>query len=787
MAVYFLCLLIYNYREVDMTSKNQNRIRKKSNKKSPNRTKTKKPRESKFDFRRFSIIMMAVQVILFIFILSSNTGLMGDVLSDFFAKIFGKFALVFPVLVFISFLSELRGRFRENLSKFLLLYTIYLLTLAIFSRDFIRNELAWSVQYAVSQKSDGGGALGGAISFFLVNLIGNLGLYILYGLSIFSLLIDISPLTYGEFFRKVKENFIKLGQNIKDLSQRTKRSIDERKQRQKEEKIEIAREDDLEERQSLPNESPINVKEKEIVKEEEVKRKPVKNFDLDSLGDAKVNNYKSRQVEMSDFNESFRREFGDYTYPSIDLLEDRNEDGGVDDREIRARAVAIEETLDSFGIDGKVVQIDVGPTVTCYELKPQRGVKVSKIVNLSDDLALALATSGIRILAPIPGKSHVGIEVPNDKKEVVGLKEILSSENFVKSKYTIPFAMGKSISGDVEVSAIEKMPHLLVSGATGSGKSVCINTIIMSILYKHSPNDVKLLLVDPKVVELSIYNGIPHLIMPVITDPKKASSSLFWAISEMEKRYKLFEKNHVRDIVGYKKAQESDDSMENLPYIVIIIDELADLMMTVGAEVEDYITRLAQKSRACGIHLIIATQRPTVDVITGTIKANIPSRISFAVTSQIDSRTILDAQGAEKLLGKGDMLYASSDSMRPTRIQGAFVSDDEVISVVREIKEGNETNYDEEAIEKVEENVESPTEGSDDEDELIDEAIKVIINENTASVSMLQRKLKIGYARAGRIIDQLEQRGVVGGYEGSKPRKVLVDRSYLEGEENEFS
>lgn len=770
-----------------MTSKNQNRIRKKSNKKSPNRTKTKKPRESKFDFRRFSLIMMAIQVVLFIFILSSNTGLMGDVLSDFFAKIFGKFALVFPVLIFISFLSELRGRFRENISKFLLLYVIYLLTLALFSRAFIRNELSWSVQYAASQKTDGGGAIGGAISFFLVNLIGNLGLYILYGLSIFALLIDISPLTYGEFFVKVKEGFSKLGQNIKDLTLRAKSSIDERKKIQEEERSEDKREDDLEERKAPVKENPVSVKEKEVHKKGEVKRSPVKNFDLDSLGDAKVNNYKSRQVEMSDFNESFRREFGDYTYPSIDLLEDINEDGGVDDREIRSRAVAIEETLDSFGIDGKVVQIDVGPTVTCYELKPQRGVKVSKIVNLSDDLALALATSGIRILAPIPGKSHVGIEVPNDKKEVVGLKEILSSENFVKSKYTIPFAMGKSVSGDVEVSAIEKMPHLLVSGATGSGKSVCINTIIMSILYKHSPNDVKLLLVDPKVVELSIYNGIPHLIMPVITDPKKASSSLFWAISEMEKRYKLFEKNHVRDIVGYKKAQESDDSMENLPYIVIIIDELADLMMTVGAEVEDYITRLAQKSRACGIHLIIATQRPTVDVITGTIKANIPSRISFAVTSQIDSRTILDAQGAEKLLGKGDMLYASSDSMRPTRIQGAFVSDDEVISVVREIKEGNETNYDEEAIEKVEENVESPTEGSDDEDELIDEAIKVIINENTASVSMLQRKLKIGYARAGRIIDQLEQRGVVGGYEGSKPRKVLVDRSYLEGEENEFS
>lgn len=458
----------------------------------------------------------------------------------------------------------------------------------------------------------------------------------------------------------------------------------------------------------------------------------------------------------------------------------------IDNKEIKDKAKAIEETLDSFGIEARVVQIDIGPTITCYELKPQRGVKVSKIVNLADDLSLALATSGIRILAPIPGKSHIGIEVPNDKKEVVGLKEIISSEEFVKSKYKIPFAMGKSISGDIVVSAIEKMPHLLVSGATGSGKSVCINTIIMSILYKHSPEEVKLLLIDPKVVELSIYNGIPHLIMPVITDPKKASSSLFWGISEMERRYKLFESHHVRDIVGYKKNLESDDSMEKLPYIVIIIDELADLMMTVGTEVEDYITRLAQKSRACGIHLIIATQRPTVDVITGTIKANIPSRISFAVTSQIDSRTILDTQGAEKLLGKGDMLYASSDSMRPVRIQGAFVSDNEVMRVVESIKDENEIDYNQEAIDKIEE--ESQKIGaSEDEDELIDEAIKIIVNEKTASVSLLQRKLKIGYARAGRIIDQLEMRGVVGGYEGSKPRKVLVDKSYLQGEENELS
>lgn len=768
-----------------MTNKNQNRIRKKSNKKSPNRTKAKKTREFTFDLKKFSIIMMFIQIILFVFILSSNTGIMGDFLSDYFSKIFGKLALLVPVIVFLSFLFIAKGSFKRNISRFLLTYLIFLLTLAILSRSTIRNDLEWTIQYATVQKKDAGGAVGGIICYFLVNLIGNVGLYILYGLSIVFLIVDLSPFTYIEFLSQIKEMLQKLFSKIAEFARQKSKAIKERKASREKIDKEINQEE-------VKNYNPLPVEDekieaKEVKEETRVKRKPLKTYDLDSLGDAKVNNYKSRQVEFADLNENFRREFGNYTYPAIDLLEDRNSDGGVDDGEIRQRAVAIEETLDSFGIDGKVVQIDVGPTVTCYELKPQRGVKVSKIVNLADDLALSLATSGIRILAPIPGKSHVGIEVPNDKKEVVGLKEILASEKYVKSKYKIPFAMGKSISGDVEVSAIEKMPHLLVSGATGSGKSVCINTIIMSILYKHSPNDVKLLLVDPKVVELSIYNGIPHLIMPVITDPKKASSSLFWAISEMEKRYKLFEKHHVRDIVGYKKAQESDDSMENLAYIVIIIDELADLMMTVGAEVEDYITRLAQKSRACGIHLIIATQRPTVDVITGTIKANIPSRISFAVTSQIDSRTILDAQGAEKLLGKGDMLYQSSDSMKPTRIQGAFVSDDEVMNVVQAIKEGNESDYDQEAIEKVEEVAVKESNPSDDEDELIDEAIKIIINENTASVSMLQRKLKVGYARAGRIIDQLEQRGVVGGYEGSKPRKVLVDRSYFEGENNEYS
>ena len=760
-----------------MTNKNSGRVRKKTNTKTPNKTKQKKIRERSFDLKTFSMVIMILSVLIFIFILSSSTGLIGDALASFFESVFGRLSLVFPILLFASFYLIYREKFRENLSRMPLIYGIYLLTLAILSKDYIRNELAWSVEYSAFKGSLGGGWFGGLVGFYILIFIGHVGLYILYITLIGSLIINVSPYSYREFFLKVRDLLIIGGLGIKHLSQKAyvniKDKIGESKAKKKEEK----KIEEKAPRLKINNPSPKTPQRKAI------KKRPAKDKgdDFKKVEDTQdeklIRDYKSKQVEFADLNDDLKREFANYSYPPVNLLEDIDTEAGIDNEEIREKADIIEETLESFGIEGKIVQIDVGPTVTCYELKPARGVKVSKIVNLADDLSLSLATSGIRIEAPIPGKAHVGIEVANDKKEVVGFKEIISSSKFIKSRYEIPFAMGKSISGEPIISAIEKMPHLLVSGATGSGKSVCINTIIMSILYKHSPDEVKLLLIDPKVVELSIYNGIPHLIMPVITDPKKASSSLFWAISEMEKRYKLFEENHVRDIKGYKKAAETDDSMENLPYIVVIVDELSDLMMTAASEVEDYITRLAQKSRACGIHLIIATQRPTVDVITGTMGANIPSRISFAVTSQIDSRTILDMQGAEKLLGKGDMLYASSDSMKPVRIQGAFVSDEEVLSVVEYIKDSSETNYNEEAIEKVEENI---TTDLEDEDELINEAIKVIVADQTASVSMLQRKLKIGYARAGRIIDQLEQKGIVGGYEGSKPRKVLVDRSYLE-------
>ena len=414
-------------------------------------------------------------------------------------------------------------------------------------------------------------------------------------------------------------------------------------------------------------------------------------------------------------------------------------------------------------------------------MEPAPGIRLSKIVSLSDNISLSLASSDIRIEAPIPGKAAVGIEVPNKIKKNVLLKELLLSDKYKNIDSKIPLALGKDVSGEVIVSSIDKMPHLLIAGATGSGKSVCINTIIMNIIYKSSPEDVKLLLIDPKVVELNIYNGIPHLLIPVVTDAKKSSFALNWAVEEMESRYKIFAENNVRDIHSYNKKFK-DDKENKLPMIVIIIDELADLMMVAAQEIEDYICRLAQMARAAGMYLIVATQRPSVDVITGTIKANIPSRISFAVSSQVDSRTILDMGGAEKLLGKGDMLFYPSFYSKPSRLQGAFISDSEVEAVVNSLKNQYQSEYDEDIIEVVQNKKEMDL---DDSDELLADAISLIVEEGQASISFLQRKLKIGYARAARIVDQMEERNIVGGFEGSKPRKVLITKENLEDMYNE--
>ena len=457
---------------------------------------------------------------------------------------------------------------------------------------------------------------------------------------------------------------------------------------------------------------------------------------------------------------------------------------GSEKKEIVRKAEKIENTLANFGIDAKVTQVNRGPTVTCFEMEPAPGVKVSRIVSLSDDLALNLAASDIRIVAPLPGTAAVGLEVPNETKDMVTVREIIEAREFQQTSAGLPFALGKTITGKPIVSAIEKMPHMLIAGATGSGKSVCINTIIMSLLYHARPDEVKLVLIDPKMVELSVYNGIPHLIVPVVTQPKKAAAAMFWAVEEMERRYKLFSENRVRDITTYRQKAQTDDTLDPLPYIVIIIDELADLMMVAANEVESYIARLAQMARACGIHLIVATQRPSVDVITGTIKANIPSRISFQVSSQVDSRTILDMAGAEKLLGKGDMLFYPTGFSKPLRVQGAFITENEVEKVVSWLKESHKQQYDAEVLETIEENTQVTPEPTDG-DPMLSEALDIILNEGQASVSLLQRKMKVGYARAGRMIDELEEGGYIGRHEGSKPRKLLVSYNPMKEADHE--
>ena len=478
-----------------------------------------------------------------------------------------------------------------------------------------------------------------------------------------------------------------------------------------------------------------------------------------------------------------------YTYPKLDLLNNnaKSKMKNEDKQDLFDNANKLEDTLMSFGVEAKVLQVTKGPSVTRFEIQPSPGVKVSKIVNLQDDIALGLAASAVRMEAPIPGKSAIGIEVPNKKQTPVFLREVLDSKEFQESTKKISFALGKDITGACIVGDLSEMPHMLIAGATGSGKSVCINSLIVSLLYKYSPDEIKLLMIDPKVVELSIYNGIPHLLIPVVTEPKKAAGALNWAVNEMDKRYELFTKYKVKNIKSYNQQVDKGFISEKLPYIVLIVDELADLMMTCPNDVEDYICRLAQKARAAGIHLIIATQRPSVDVITGVIKANIPSRISFAVSSGVDSRTILDQTGAEKLLGRGDMLYSPMGANKPLRIQGAFISEEEVENVVDFIKSSeDEVNYREEIIEHINnENLSSSSHSGDSEenDELLDEAIKLVVEYQQASTSFIQRKLRIGFNRASRIMEELEAKGIISERDGSKPRQVLIAKDEIYNEQ----
>ena len=520
-------------------------------------------------------------------------------------------------------------------------------------------------------------------------------------------------------------------------------------------------------------------------------KKPVKKIDeikKDNLR-VKVVKEEKEQQASADKKEEPVAVFKTYQKPGADCLNHAKNNGSANyEDELKYNATKLVETLNSFGVATKITDICRGPSVTRYELQPAPGVKISKITGLADDIALALASAGVRIEAPIPNKSAVGIEVPNKNKSMVSLREIIETPVYQNAKSKLNVALGKDITGNVICADVAKMPHLLIAGTTGSGKSVCLNSMIVSILFNATPDEVKLVMIDPKQVEFTVYNGIPHLLVPVVSDPRKAAGALGWAVTEMLQRYKMFSEKSVRDIKGYNKLAESDNTVTPMPHIVIFIDELSDLMMAAPNEVEDSICRLAQMARAAGMHLVIATQRPSVNVITGVIKANIPSRIALSVSSQIDSRTIIDAAGAEKLLGNGDMLFSPVGISKPVRVQGCFLSDEEVENVVKFIKsQSDDKQYDEGVMQEIERQAAMETSkknasasaASDDDssgDEMMPKAIEVVVEAQMASTTLLQRKLKLGYARAARIVDELEQRGIVGPFEGAKPRKVLISK-----------
>ncbi|WP_223375921.1 DNA translocase FtsK [Schnuerera sp. xch1] len=718
--------------------------------------KTKNTKKKEYNREIIGIIIILFGILSAISLFSKKTGIMGVFLRNIYFTLMGFGGYIFPLIIiaigilFIINRVDTKNDFKSVYLLVLFLCFLTLLDINNVSGSKFGVKLSESLQ--LSKQGLGGGILGAILGYLLFKLFGSIGSYV-----IISFIILISIVLFTEV--KISEIWNQL--NLKFKAKKINNfNITDKINKNKKNKRDI--------KETIKNVSSLNNiqndKEQEILIHDytKIQKEP--------------HNKTSTDNEISINNKNV---IPNYTLPSLDLLDDFEKNPNSNDRKgIINNAKKIEETMKNFGIDSKITQINKGPSITCYEIQPAPGVKVSKIVNLSNDLALSLAASDIRIVAPIPGKAAVGIEVPNKIKDNVGLKEILQSDEYLSLNSQLPLTLGKDISGKAIVSNIDKMPHLLIAGATGSGKSVCINTIIMSILFKSHPSDVKLLLIDPKVVELSIYNGIPHLLIPVVTETKKAASALSWAVDEMEKRYKLFAENNVRDIKSYNHKLNNDKN-NKLPKIVIIIDELADLMMVAAQEIEDYICRLAQMARAAGIYLIIATQRPSVDVITGIIKANIPSRISFAVSSQVDSRTILDMPGAEKLLGKGDMLFYPSNLSKPIRIQGAFISDTEVKKVVDYLKEQNITEYNDEVIETIQNEIDINN-FIEDGDKLLPDAISLVVSEGQASISLLQRKLKVGYARAARIVDQMEERGIVGGHEGSKPRKVLVSKEEVE-------
>ncbi len=748
-----------------------------------------------------SVILILIGVILSIFMYGSDTGVVGGFIKNILLGCIGGVAYSIPmILIFLGIYVIFRDCSRLKLKSFLVVIMVFLIAgIVSTSTEAVEHlkqqTLSTPFEYMkewcrMGMEGVGGGLVGSAIVHFLNLCCGmTVTKVILWGMTIIMLSI-ITGITFSAIIVAIKDSLADLIEVTKKEcapKNRYKNSEKFKKMLAQTERLEAAEQLSLdldEEEEIVDEEEQIEDEENEEELEEVLEEKKQTKENIKQLFSKKKQESEKEEKEELDIEHNALEEYENYEFPPVELLKAGKRTGkDYSTKELKEIAIKLQKTLASFGVDAKVTNVTKGPTVTRYELQPSVGVKVSKILNLADDIALNLAAKSIRIEAPIPGKSAVGIEVPNKTTEMVTLREIIESDAFQNAPSKVSFSLGKAIDGEPFVADISKMPHMLISGSTGSGKSVCINSIIMSLLYKATPNEVKLILIDPKVVELGVYNGIPHLLIPVVTDPKKAAGALNWAVQEMVNRYNLFASRGVRDIKGYNELLEKDGEEGKLPQIVIIVDELADLMMVAPNEVEDAICRLAQMARAAGMYLIIATQRPSVDVITGIIKANIPSRVAFTVSSQVDSRTILDMAGAEKLLGRGDMLFLPVGESKPIRLQGAYVSDAEIESVVEMIKTGTPAVYNENILEKLESSTSSSVDGNangDDCDELLTDAIELVVGLGQASTSMLQRKFRVGHSRAGRIIDQMEERGIIAASEGPKPRKVLISKEEWE-------
>lgn len=801
---------------------------KSTKKKKNTRGTTKKNQEN--TVLRSEILILGMLAVC-IFLLISNFGLgglIGDILSALMFGIFGWMAYLIPVLIFgiTAFLISNKGNKHAYIKAVAAIVFVIVATaiLELVVNSYHPGTELMEYYRQASIGKEAGGLLGGVMITILCPAIGVAGTYIVLILLMIICIILITEKSLlkplGQRSKRIYDDARTRRQSAVERSAREKKETKEKKEqpekRNESKKISgvsfATTLGDAHSKRKSPDVQELNILEEEPLPplfDEEIIQDPEEEPEFviqrseplqmeESISDKSSHKKADEPIQRpEDVEREIQKQEGiqpkEYRVPPISLLKRGKKGGGNSDRQLRETALKLEQTLQNFGVKVHVTNASCGPSVTRYELQPEQGVKVSKIVGLADDIKLNLAVTDLRIEAPIPGKAAVGIEVPNSENSAVMLRDLLESKEFQQSSSKITFAVGKDIAGKVVVADIAKMPHLLVAGSTGSGKSVCINTLIMSILYKSNPEDVKLIMVDPKVVELSVYNGIPHLLIPVVTDPRKAAGALNWAVSEMMKRYQLFAEYNVRDLTGFNEKvlemKGEENAPKKMPQIVIIVDELADLMMVAPKDVEGAICRLAQLARAAGLHLILATQRPSVNVITGLIKANMPSRVAFAVSSGVDSRTIIDMNGAEKLLGKGDMLFYPTGYPKPVRVQGSFVSDQEVQKVVDYlIQNYGDATYSDELEEHMNADLGvdsgatliSSSEESDNRDLYFADAGRLIIEKEKASIGMLQRMFKIGFNRAARIMDQLAEAGVVGPEEGTKPRKVLMSKEEFE-------